>query len=159
NRILVGDPVRLNQVLINLISNAVKFTHTGSILVNASVKKEQKGKCWIEISVTDTGVGIPEEKLKTIFESFSQADASVTRRYGGTGLGLTIARQLVELQHGTISVKSKEHVGSVFSITIPYAIGTGKKIGSFPSAEKNHKRKELSGKPLRVLLVEDNDIN
>lgn len=159
NRILVGDPVRLNQVLINLISNAVKFTHTGSILVNASVKKEQKGKCWIEISVTDTGVGIPEEKLKTIFESFSQADASVTRRYGGTGLGLTIARQLVELQHGTISVKSKEHVGSVFSITIPYAIGTGKKIGSFPSAEKNHKRKELLGKPLRVLLVEDNDIN
>ena len=159
NRILVGDPVRLNQVLINLISNAVKFTHTGSILVNAHVQKEQKGKCWIEISVTDTGVGIPEEKLKTIFESFSQADASVTRRYGGTGLGLTIARQLAELQGGNISVKSKEHVGSVFSITIPYAIGTAKKFGHLPVTERNHKRKDPSGKSLRVLLVEDNDIN
>ncbi|MBX2966675.1 MAG: response regulator [Cyclobacteriaceae bacterium] len=159
NRILIGDPVRLNQVLINLISNAVKFTHTGSILVNARVQKEQKGKCWVEISVTDTGVGIPEEKLKTIFESFSQADASVTRRYGGTGLGLTIARQLVELQHGTIKVKSKEYVGSVFTITIPYEISTAKKISTLSVTERDQKKKISSAQPLRVLLVEDNDIN
>lgn len=159
NRILVGDPVRLNQILINLISNAVKFTHTGSILVNAAVQKEQKGKCWIDISVTDTGVGIPEEKLKTIFESFSQADASVTRRYGGTGLGLTIAKQLVELQRGKITVKSKEHVGSVFSITIPYQTGTAKRIGLVSPVQKNSKTKEAGSKHLRVLLVEDNDIN
>lgn len=159
NRILVGDPVRLNQVLINLISNAVKFTHTGSILVNASVQKEQKDKCWIEISVTDTGVGIPAEKLKTIFESFSQADASVTRRYGGTGLGLTIAKQLVELQQGRIAVRSKEHVGSVFTITIPYTIGTTKRIGKNQKADKNNHKKTIQPTPLRVLLVEDNDIN
>src|SRR5690606_31431431 len=159
NRILVGDPVRLNQILINLISNAVKFTHTGSILVNATVQKEQKGKCWIDISVTDTGVGIPEEKLKTIFESFSQADASVTRRYGGTGLGLTIAKQLVELQRGKIAVNSKEHVGSVFSITIPYQTGTTKGVRLLPPVQKNNKTKEAGSKHLRVLLVEDNDIN
>jgi CheY-like chemotaxis protein len=159
NRILVGDPVRLNQILINLISNAVKFTHTGSILVNATVQKEQKGKCWIDISVTDTGVGIPEEKLKTIFESFSQADASVTRRYGGTGLGLTIAKQLVELQRGKITVKSKEHVGSVFSITIPYHTSTTRRIGLVSPVQKNNKTKEAGSKHLRVLLVEDNDIN
>jgi PAS domain S-box-containing protein len=159
NRILVGDPVRLNQVLINLISNAVKFTHTGSILVNARVLREQKGKCWIEISVSDTGVGIPEDKLKTIFESFSQADASVTRRYGGTGLGLTIAKQLVELQKGKITVKSKEHVGSVFSITLPYRTGAARRAGLIPAAQKNNKARDGGYRHLRVLLVEDNDIN
>ncbi|MBX2957161.1 MAG: response regulator [Cyclobacteriaceae bacterium] len=159
NRILMGDPVRLNQILINLISNAVKFTHTGSILVNASVQKEQKGKCWIELSVTDTGVGIPEEKLKTIFESFSQADESVTRRYGGTGLGLTIAKQLVELQNGKISVKSKEYVGSVFSIVIPYATSNSNHIGITAQQKRNHQKRSTSQQPVHVLLVEDNDIN
>jgi len=159
NRILMGDPVRLNQILINLISNAVKFTHTGSILVNASVQKEQKGKCWIELSVTDTGVGIPEEKLKTIFESFRQADESVTRRYGGTGLGLTIAKQLVELQNGKISVKSKEYVGSVFSIVIPYATSNSNHIGITAQQKRNHQKRSTSQQPVHVLLVEDNDIN
>lgn len=159
NRILIGDPVRLNQILINLISNAVKFTHTGSILVNASVQKEQKGKCWIELSVTDTGVGIPEEKLKTIFESFSQADESVTRRYGGTGLGLTIAKQLAELQKGTISVKSKEHVGSVFSIIIPYTTTPSKNLNIAIQQKRNHHKQNIRQLPVNVLLVEDNDIN
>ncbi|HYC83717.1 MAG TPA: ATP-binding protein, partial [Chryseosolibacter sp.] len=105
NRILMGDPVRLNQVLINLINNAVKFTHSGSINVVCDVDRLQKDTCWVRIEVTDTGVGIPPEKLNTIFESFSQADASVTRRYGGSGLGLTIVKQLVELQHGKIAVR------------------------------------------------------
>lgn len=159
NRILIGDPVRLNQILINLISNAVKFTHTGSILVNASVQKEQKGKCWIELSVADTGVGIPEEKLKTIFESFSQADESVTRRYGGTGLGLTIAKQLAELQKGTISVKSKEHVGSVFSIIIPYTTTPSKNLNIAIQQKRNHHKQNIRQLPVNVLLVEDNDIN
>jgi len=159
NRILMGDPVRLNQILINLISNAVKFTHTGSILVNSSVQKEQKGKCWIELSVKDTGVGIPEEKLKTIFESFSQADESVTRRYGGTGLGLTIAKQLVELQNGKITVKSKEYVGSVFSIVIPYATSHSKSVSLAGQQKRNHQRQLASQQPVHVLLVEDNDIN
>jgi PAS domain S-box-containing protein len=156
NKILLGDPVRLNQVLINLISNAVKFTHTGSIHVTATMEREQKSTGWVQISVKDTGVGIPNEKLTTIFESFSQADESVTRRYGGTGLGLTIARQLVEFQKGKISVESKEHIGSVFQVIIPYAIGKTAKL-SRPQQQKNSK-KALSNN-LRVLLVEDNDIN
>ena len=156
NKILLGDPVRLNQILINLISNAVKFTHTGSIKVICTAEREQKGVCWVRIEVVDTGVGIPEEKLNTIFESFSQADASVTRKYGGTGLGLTIVKQLVELQNGSISVTSKEHVGSTFVVRVPYSIGKASSI----SAPKNGKALKNSNAPqLFVLLVEDNDIN
>lgn len=157
NRFLVGDPVRLNQILINLISNAVKFTHTGSIHVTCKIEKEQKNVCWVRISVTDTGVGIPSEKLVTIFESFSQADESVTRRYGGTGLGLTIARQLVELQKGKIGVESKEHVGSTFTIVIPYEIGKAAK--QTKQAFKQSSTPNGTNQGLHVLLVEDNDIN
>jgi PAS domain S-box-containing protein len=157
NKILLGDPVRLNQILINLISNAVKFTHNGSIQVRCSVAKEQRGACWVKIEVSDTGVGIPEEKLNTIFESFSQADASVTRRYGGTGLGLTIVKQLVELQNGRIHVYSKEHVGSTFSVVIPYGVG---RVGAITqTSPKPEKLREIKTSNLRVLLVEDNDIN
>jgi len=158
NKILLGDPVRLNQILINLINNAVKFTHTGSIQVKCSDEREQRGTCWVKIEVTDTGVGIPEEKLTTIFESFSQADESVTRRYGGTGLGLTIVKQLVELQKGKIHVVSKEHVGSTFIVTIPYAIGKVSDITqSTPKLDTGLTDNKASS--LRVLLVEDNDIN
>src|SRR5687768_7023781 len=106
-RNLLGDPVRLNQILINLISNAVKFTHSGHIEVLCSAEEKKKNSCVVKIQVVDTGVGVPSDKLDTIFESFSQADASVTRKYGGSGLGLTIVKQLVELQHGTIEVKSE----------------------------------------------------
>lgn len=156
NKILLGDPVRLNQILINLVSNAVKFTHNGSIKVNGTAEREAKGTCWVKIEVEDTGVGIPQEKLNTIFESFSQADASVTRKYGGTGLGLTIVKQLVELQKGSISVSSKEHVGSTFTVRIPYAVGKGYEM----SAPKNARAlKKASAAKLFVLLVEDNDIN
>jgi PAS domain S-box-containing protein len=158
NKILLGDPVRLNQILINLISNAVKFTHTGSIRIRCSVEKEHRGTCWIRIEVTDTGVGIPEEKLNTIFESFSQADASVTRRYGGTGLGLTIVRQLVELQQGTIHVVSKEHEGSTFMVTIPYGVGKVKDIAQM-APMRDRALKDVHKSDLHVLLVEDNDIN
>src|SRR5688572_4934073 len=157
NRFLIGDPVRLNQILINLISNAVKFTHTGSIHVNCKIDREQKNVCWVRISVTDTGVGIPSEKLVTIFESFSQADESVTRRYGGTGLGLTIARQLVDLQKGRIDVESKEHVGSTFTIVIPYEIGKTTKQSKQSFKQSNTPNETDHG--LHVLLVEDNDIN
>lgn len=159
NRILLGDPVRLNQILINLISNAVKFTHTGRIEVLCSAEQRSRSGCVVKIQVIDTGVGVPADKLDTIFDSFSQADASVTRKYGGSGLGLTIVKQLVELQKGTIEVKSEEHKGSNFIVRIPY---------TFARAE--HKKKIKVPKPnegiaaghhegLRILLVEDNDIN
>lgn len=157
NKILMGDPVRLNQVLINLISNAMKFTHAGAIHVKCELEKEQKGICHVRISVKDTGVGIPAEKLNTIFESFSQADESVTRRYGGTGLGLTIARQLVEFQKGRIEVYSQEHVGSTFTVHIPYSVGSTK--ASRLASQHVASNTAITTQHVRVLLVEDNDIN
>lgn len=157
NKILMGDPVRLNQVLINLISNAVKFTHTGSIHITCALEKEQRGICYVCIAVKDTGVGIPTEKFTTIFESFSQADESVTRRYGGTGLGLTIARQLVEMQKGRIEVFSQEHVGSTFTVRIPYPVGSTK--ASRLASQHVANNTIISTQHVRVLLVEDNDIN
>jgi PAS domain S-box-containing protein len=158
NRILLGDPVRLNQIIINLMGNAVKFTHTGSIHVVCDVERLQKDVCWVRIEVSDTGVGIPDEKLNTIFESFSQADASVTRKYGGSGLGLTIVKQLVELQNGKITVRSTEHVGSTFIVLIPYTIG---KTGTIPKTTQKITKSidDNIVKQLHVLLVEDNDIN
>lgn len=159
NRILLGDPVRLNQILINLISNAVKFTHTGKINVRCSAEKRTKTDCLVKIQVVDTGVGVPSDKLDTIFESFSQADASVTRKYGGSGLGLTIVKQLVELQKGSITVKSEEHKGSNFIVRIPYtfARSEGVKPAASPGVMWSSVEKPL--KEMKVLLVEDNDIN
>lgn len=157
NTILIGDPVRLNQILINLIGNAVKFTNSGSIVVRCSSDLMQRNVCWARIEVIDTGVGIHQEKLNTIFESFSQADASVTRRYGGTGLGLTIVRQLVELQSGKISVESREHHGSTFRVIIPYAIGKASTLKEITNNVQHPA--EHPGKNMKVLLVEDNDIN
>jgi PAS domain S-box-containing protein len=158
NRILLGDPVRLNQVLINLISNAVKFTHEGYIQVNCSIERERKDNCWVRIEVRDTGIGIPSEKLNTIFESFSQADASVTRKYGGSGLGLTIVKQLVELQRGKITVKSDENVGSTFIVLIPYVIGKHSTLSKFTFTARPIIDSAFTSQ-LCILLVEDNDIN
>jgi PAS domain S-box-containing protein len=158
NQILLGDPVRLNQILINLISNAVKFTHSGEIHVICSVEEKKKTDCWVKIEVLDTGVGVPSDKLDTIFESFSQADASVTRKYGGSGLGLTIVKQLVELQNGTIGVKSEERKGSSFIVRIPY--GFAKSDGlkkAIPKTFRSFEGRSLN--EMKILLVEDNDIN
>lgn len=156
NKVFIGDPVRLNQILINLISNAIKFTHAGYIRVSIKVEKI-KGKIYrLRFDITDTGIGIPNDKLQTIFESFSQADASVTRKYGGTGLGLTIVKQLVELQDGTINVKSKENEGSTFSFTISYQLG---KTEFFDETKLYKPKNNNQLKSASVLLVEDNDIN
>ena len=159
DKILIGDPVRLNQILINLISNALKFTHMGSIRIHVSIEKREKTKSYVKFVVTDTGIGVPKEKLSTIFESFGQADASVTRKYGGTGLGLTIVKQLVKLQHGSISVKSKEDEGSSFIVIIPYEIGKPDDIADTSAQAKKSDSYRDSLKNLSVLLVEDNDIN
>lgn len=158
DKVLLGDPVRLNQILINLISNALKFTHVGHINVEVSLQKEEGKYSYIEFKVIDTGIGIPEEKVKNIFDSFTQADESVTRRYGGTGLGLAIVKKLVHLQKGTIGVKSKENKGTTFSFTIPYETGNIQDLiqpdKALDQASTNH-----TFEGLRVLLVEDNDIN
>lgn len=159
DKILIGDPVRLNQILINLISNAIKFTHLGYIRLRVSVDKTVNTKVFIRFDVMDTGIGIPKEKLSTIFESFGQADASVTRKYGGTGLGLTIVKQLVELQHGSIKVQSKEDKGSTFTVVIPYAIGKPGDVTMDDERTPHGDMVRSHLKNLRILLVEDNDIN
>ncbi|MBL7860801.1 MAG: response regulator [Cyclobacteriaceae bacterium] len=156
HQVFVGDPVRLNQVLINLISNALKFTHSGSIHIEVFPAKIKNSIYQIQFNITDTGIGIPEDKLQTIFESFSQADASVTRKYGGTGLGLTIVKQLVELQNGSIQVVSKENEGSTFTFTLPYRLSKSKVVNK-PNIAKPQNRDQFN--QASILLVEDNDIN
>jgi PAS domain S-box-containing protein len=156
NKIYIGDPVRLNQILINLISNALKFTHHGFIQISIRVEKT-KGKVYVlHFDIADTGIGIPRSKLQTIFESFSQADASVTRKYGGTGLGLTIVKQLLELQNGSIGVVSQENEGSTFSFTIEYQVG---EIEFFDETKLYKPKNNNQLQNVSILLVEDNDIN
>jgi PAS domain S-box-containing protein len=118
--VLVGDPVRLHQIILNLVSNAVKFTSKGNISVNVKLVSEDDEKVTIRFSISDTGIGIAKDKMDKIFENFQQASSGTARLYGGTGLGLAIVKQLVEPQHGTISVKSKIDVGSTFSFILPF---------------------------------------
>jgi len=114
---VIGDRTRIQQIIMNLVSNAIKFTKSGEVRINASAEKKND-RISITIDVSDTGIGIPDEKLATIFDKFTQADETITRRFGGSGLGLSIARSLTTLMGGNITVKSKEGVGSVFSVNI-----------------------------------------
>jgi two-component system, NarL family, sensor histidine kinase BarA len=120
--IIEGDPVRINQILSNLVNNALKFTESGHVTVSAKRIADPQGRCVIEFCVTDTGVGIPDDKQAAIFEAFSQADQSTTRKFGGTGLGLAISRRLVEAMNGTIGVSSRQKEGSSFSFRFPTRI-------------------------------------
>ncbi len=153
---LTGDPYRLNQILLNLLSNAVKFTHKGKVELNISVLNKLKGdKLTLCFKVIDTGIGIPEDKLDAIFESFTQANLFTTRNYGGTGLGLAISLKLVELMGGNIDVKSKEGIGSVFTTYIPFEISN--KIT--PKKKTKNKKFNKSLKEIKILVVEDQRIN
>lgn len=116
----VGDEVRLRQVLLNLLGNAVKFTHKGEIVIGANLVDEDKNFITLHFYVSDTGIGIPEEKIHDIFTMFTQASSDTTRKYGGTGLGLAICKQLVELQGGEIYAKSKVGQGSTFAFQLRY---------------------------------------
>ena len=114
----LGDPTRLRQILTNLVGNGLKFTHRGSVSLQVSHGDLVEGKRNVKITVRDTGIGIPQDRLQSIFASFTQADGTTTRRYGGTGLGLTICRQLAEMMDGQISVRSKVDEGSVFEVSL-----------------------------------------
>jgi PAS domain S-box-containing protein len=152
---LIGDPTRLNQILLNLVGNAIKFTEAGEIKIVIELINESPDAVTLSFSVHDTGIGIPPEKLGSIFEGFTQATNETTRKYGGTGLGLTIVKQLVEQQGGTVTVESKVGSGSVFSFKMDFKKGRETK-------KKQNEKKELTTKKidhLHVLLVEDNYLN
>jgi len=152
--VLIGDPVRLRQIILNLVSNAVKFTTKGKITISVHLLKEDNEKVTIEFAVTDTGIGIPENKIETIFENFQQASSGTSRLYGGTGLGLAIVKQLVEPQGGSIGVKSKLNEGSTFSFTLSF-----KKTIEAAESETQLMELDTSAKNISVLVVEDIALN
>ena len=153
---LVGDKVKLNQVLTNLLGNAFKFTDKGFVELKVKNAGPESGKkVNIEFTVSDSGIGIPANKLNSVFQSFTQSAQSITRKFGGTGLGLTITKRLVELQGGTISVKSEESKGSAFVVTLAYDVAQSGATGHKQVLIKDHKG--LKGK--RILIVEDNQVN
>src|SRR5262249_50910585 len=119
---VLGDPVRLRQIIMNVLGNATKFTDTGHVLLSVRSESAVAGHCRLHFSVADTGPGIPADKHRAIFEAFSQADGSTTRRFGGTGLGLTIASNLVQLMHGRMWVESEPGAGSIFHFVIDFPI-------------------------------------
>jgi protein-histidine pros-kinase len=121
---IVGDPTRLRQVIINLIGNAIKFTEHGEVALDVMVDQESEHSVYLRFSIRDTGIGVPPEKQQAIFDAFSQADVSTTRRFGGTGLGLAISSRLVQLMDGKISLESRQGVGSVFSFTGRFGVET-----------------------------------
>ena len=145
-----GDPGRLRQVILNLLSNALKFTRTGEIVLSTSILSESDGELTVRISVEDTGTGIPEDKVNLIFERFAQADTSTTRHFGGTGLGLAICRELTARMGGEIGVHSIEGKGSVFWFTARFPIATRPPGGTAPPCD-------LAG--TFVLIVDDNETN
>jgi two-component system aerobic respiration control sensor histidine kinase ArcB len=149
-----GDPFRLHQVLVNLLSNAIKFTQQGSITVTVSACPPDGVHLPVTFSVADTGIGISADNLETVFSSFRQADSSIPRLYGGTGLGLTICKNLVELQGGHIQVTSEVGRGSCFSFTIPYSVS---EVELVKEPEVMQQVDLLQG--LSVLLAEDNGVN
>jgi PAS domain S-box-containing protein len=148
---LMGDIARLRQVLVNLVGNAVKFTHKGEVVVDVKVEAVSEGHVMLHFSVKDTGIGIAEEQHHKIFEAFTQAESSTTRHYGGTGLGLTICRQLVEMMHGRIWVESTPGAGSIFHFTAQMGLVTS------PVVRKRPGPGVLQG--LHVLVVDDHATN
>ena len=152
--IVLGDSIRLHQILINLLSNAIKFTAKGKIFVNVNLLKEDNEKVTLEIKVSDTGIGIPKNKIKDIFENFEQANTITSSLYGGTGLGLAIVKQLVEQQGGSISIKSKVDEGSTFGFTLSF-----QKTTVEVALENETGQYETEIIPIKVLVVEDVKLN
>jgi len=152
---VIGDQIRLNQILSNLLSNALKFTRQGGITVTIKELERKINQTKLEFSVRDTGIGIPPEKQSAIFENFTQASSDTTRRYGGTGLGLAICKKLVELQGGVIGVNSEPGSGSTFRFTLTFEVSS--EGAGTEEAQAVESFSGLEGK--RILVAEDNKIN
>ncbi len=158
--IVIGDPTRTNQIFTNLLGNASKFTTHGTIGIVAKLLQKRNGQYWIEFQIHDTGIGIPEDKKELIFMNFKQADAQIARKYGGTGLGLTIVKEMVEFKGGMISVESHVNQGSNFKFILPFIDSGIKAVHKTPIHHKQITQ-ELKEKisHLEVLIVEDNEMN
>ncbi len=152
--VLLGDSVRLHQIILNLVSNAVKFTATGKITVNANLISEDEEKATIEFAISDTGIGIPENRMDRIFDNFQQASSGTSRLYGGTGLGLAIVKQLVESQGGSIKVKSTIGEGSTFSFQLSF-----NKTKASAKLDIGLPEQDREIKNIKVLVVEDMELN
>ena len=155
--VLVGDPFRLNQVLINLGGNALKFTEKGGVHIHLTLEKKELDNVFVKFSISDTGIGIPADKLPKLFENFTQVSSSDTRKFGGTGLGLSISKQLVELQGGKLAVESILGSGTTFSFIIKYPVGSANRLHQRLAAEQNADGSILNG--LRILIADDNEYN
>ena len=155
---LIGDPTRLRQIWLNLSDNALKFTQKGHVALQIRVQGTANDAVELLCSVADTGIGIPPDKLDLIFESFSQADNSTTRRFGGTGLGLTISRQLTQMMGGELWVESEPGFGSTFRFSLRQGIDVAP-TETEPEVEGEPAAVETPAAPLRVLVVEDNEVN
>jgi CheY-like chemotaxis protein len=153
---LIGDAGRWRQIVMNLVGNAIKFTEQGEVVVRVELGTPHSGGDTLHVSVSDTGIGIPANKQASIFDSFSQADASTTRRFGGTGLGLSIASQLTRLMGGRIWVNSVPNIGSVFHVEIPFQLVP---VDALPAPEILALVHPEEFRRLRVLLAEDNAVN
>lgn len=151
---VIGDPIRLGQILTNLISNAVKFTKEGKVIISATLVEREKDYTVVDFEVKDTGIGIAPDKIESIFESFTQASSDTTRKFGGSGLGLTISKRLLELLGSKITVKSELGKGSVFSFSIKFKSST-KQLS--PILANIQDIRSLKG--TRILIAEDNQIN
>lgn len=154
NSIFVGDSLRLRQILLNLIGNAIKFTSSGGINVDYTIEDVGHGYKAVSISIVDTGIGIEEAFLKNIFNKFSQEDTSTSRKYGGSGLGMAITNELVQLMNGTINISSKKNVGTVVDLKFLFADGNSSKVESENTIDVSTKLNNV-----KVLLVEDNEFN
>jgi signal transduction histidine kinase/CheY-like chemotaxis protein/ligand-binding sensor domain-containing protein len=155
-KVLTGDPVRLGQVLINIAGNAIKFTEKGKVEINCHLV-EINERAHIEFTISDTGIGIPEDKVDKVFDSFTQASSDTTRKYGGTGLGLAISKQLVELQGGRIKVSSKVGQGTSFSFILSFHYAHESQVIKQQTNTEEYYARKLEN--VRVLLVDDNSFN
>ena len=153
---LLGDELRLTQVLLNLLSNAVKFTDSGEVVVSIDGSSLSEGRLQLEVAVEDNGIGIEQDKIASLFERFTQADGSITRRFGGSGLGLSISSRLMELMGGTLSATSELGVGSKFVVSVELPMS--EEPGQTAPAHR-HLEPEALVDPVRILLAEDNSAN
>lgn len=153
---IVGDPYRLNQIILNLMSNGLKFTEKGGVTLKVEIMRENESTLDLLFQVIDTGIGIPRDKLESVFESYTQAYTDTTRKFGGTGLGLAITRQLVLLQNGEITLNSEVGIGTTFSVRMPFA-KCHEKHSDGTLLNEESEVKDLS--QFEILLVEDNPIN